>query len=90
MILVRLYQMNNYINNNENILIYDILYQTLPFYRKPLIKYMELLKLLKYQVSKYLIQKKAGITDSANHNFAATIIDSYNLLTIPVNTFRKK
>ena len=51
---------------------------------------MELLKLLKYQVSKYLIQKKAGITDSANHNFAAIIIDSYNLLTIPVNTFRKK
>ena len=53
---------------------------------------MELLKLLKYQVSEYLniLYKKTGITDSTNHNFAAIIIDSYNILTTPVNTLRKK
>ena len=38
-------------------------------------------------VIRYLISQKSGITDSINHNFARTRVDSYNSLPIERNVY---
>ena len=84
-----------YKENNENILIYDILYKTSTG-AKPLrirfdkidgfikindkIRYLVLSDYSYCDKTKHLISEKSGITDSINRNFGRIRIDSYDSL----------